>query len=96
MPRDIEKAYLCVGGPLAGKRYAILYGDSFLVAKMDGMLANRPLPDRDVAVEEKLIRYFRMAFPTDGGGHCFYWVPEGQTATETQNLLAVAYERSPE
>lgn len=89
-----EKNYLCVGGPLSGKRFAILYGNRFHVDI--GTLSNylyQPVgsakPDY---VEIKFACYEKHTFHTEDSQYIHMWIPEGQTGAETMNLLLESYE----
>lgn len=91
--RNKKKSYLCVGGPLGGKRYAILYGTGFTVPVYEEMPDPESLdyqPNKPVKVEN--IRYREETFRTQEGDVSFF-VPEGQTPFETMTLLLETYER---
>ena len=88
---DATEAYLCVGGPLAGRRfYNRNHGLCFRT------LAPRPLPDGPIvehpeALEIASTVYVRQTFHlTDCSFH--FWVPKGQAADETLRLLSISYE----
>ena len=93
-----HKSMLCVGGPSAGKRYATLFGNGFIVPEMRDGPMNDPLheeyqPNKPPAPH--FTRYRREVFRTNEGDVSF-WVPEGQTQLQTITLLLETYERATE
>lgn len=84
-----RKSMLCVGGPRAGQRYAILHGNGFRVPITDPA----PIGDTSVAVEVKWADYRAEPFHTPQGDVEF-WVPAGQTPLETITLLLESYEKA--
>ena len=89
---DSTKAYLCVGGPLAGQRvHNSNHGSRILT------LAPRPLPDGPIVEHPKALKakstvYVRQTFHLGDGGERHFWVPNGQAADETLRLLSISYE----
>lgn len=91
-----NKSMLCVGGPLAGKRRAILYGNGFVVPVLkDADLAATHLPVDDPKATTDFVRvgYRSEVFRTPDGDVSF-WVPEDQTPLETITLLLETYEKA--
>lgn len=85
-----KKSWLCVGGPMAGRRYETDSNSSFRVAVRSPM----PMVIRD-AIEEpttvETVVYIAQRFGTQQG-HVSFWVPEKQTTLETLTLLLDCYE----
>lgn len=90
----MKTTHICVGGPLSGKRYTIMYGRRFHIAlrpKVD-------LPDlinmaqySDDPVETKYIEYEEQYF-CHTSGRVIFWAPVGQSPTESLRLLLETYE----
>ena len=90
-----QKSMLCVGGPRAGQRYAVLYGSGFRVPIKPDVPENDPQspewqPNKPVKVE--FADYREETFHTPQGDTSF-WVPQGQTPLETITMLLEAYEQ---
>ncbi|MGH6923623.1 MAG: hypothetical protein ACRED5_07775 [Propylenella sp.] len=91
-----QKSMLCVGGPRAGRRYAVLHGSGFRVPIKSDVPENDPRspewqPNKPVKVE--FADYREETFHTPQGDVSF-WVPEGQTPLETIKALLETYEGS--
>lgn len=86
-----KKSWLCVGGPMAGRRYATESNSSFRVAVRSPM----PMVIGPAAMEEptavETVVYIVQRFGTQQG-HVSFWVPEKQTTLETITLLLDCYE----
>jgi hypothetical protein len=86
---NTRKSYLCIGGPCAGKRYRH-DGDCFNVAERPPLsIAMGPGPTSIETI--KTTTYVRQKFHTEGN-ITEVWVPEGQTASQTMELLLETYE----
>jgi len=85
---DRTRPLLCVGGPLAGERKTILYGDRLLGEERVAFAQFNP------RLATHYVEYRRQIFGTPQGDLSF-WIPVGQTPMETMRLLCEAYERSP-
>lgn len=93
-----QKSMLCVGGPRAGQRYAVLYGSGFRVPIKSDVPQNDPShpdwqPNKPVKVE--FADYREETFHTPQGDTSF-WVPQDQTPLETITMLLEAYEADAE
>jgi hypothetical protein len=86
---------LCVGGPLAGRRYDAQPGAGFVTPVRTSSLAefdpSHYMPNATVSVV--LTHYRAETFHTPQGDVAF-WTPEGQTALETITLLLETYEEA--
>lgn len=90
-----NKSALCVGGPLAGQRYATKDGSGFTVPKVNPGPESDPQhedfkPNKTATVE--MHHYTVQTFHTTQGDVEF-WVPTQQTTLETITMLLGAYER---
>lgn len=89
-----HKSMLCIGGPRAGRRYAILHGTGFRVPIAEQIPVDPAGQEReDVKIE--FADYRAEVFHTPQGEVSF-WVPAGQTPLDTITMLLEAYERSPQ
>lgn len=90
-------AAICVGGPLGGKRKHILYGNSFRSLAPEPFVPRDYLTKRDgpwdapIAVSE--VKYVTQDWRTPEHGVVQIWVPEGQTASETLEILLSTYQQ---
>lgn len=86
-----QKTYLCVGGPLAGKRYMASVGrDYFRIALAPSMReALIRVPSTILPADVQMVEYRRRGIH----GEASFWVPVGQSERETIVLLLEAYER---
>ncbi len=89
-----HKSMLCIGGPLAGQRFAARSGSGFRVPVKMEISANDPnsedfQPNKPVRVDDT---YYRAeTFHTQQGGVSF-WIPAGLTHLEAMTLLLESYE----
>jgi len=95
MSRDTTKALLCVGGPRAGQRMAILHGTGFSVAVRPDVPENDPAhadfkPNRQVT---EFTSYREEIFHAPEGDVSF-WVPTGQSQQQTILMLLEVYEQA--
>src|SRR5882724_13022762 len=89
------KTCLCVGGPLAGKRYAILHGTGFRVAvRLDVPENNRHSPDFKPNSQAVAFHQYREEIVHTPEGDVSFWTPVGQTPLDTLKILLGAYEKS--
>lgn len=85
-----HKSMLCIGGPRARERYAVLHGTGFRVPVPERLSVTDPVGD---ALKVEYFDYHAEVFHTPQGDVSF-WVPVGQTPLETITMLLEAYERS--
>ncbi len=92
-----KKSYLCVGGPLGGRRYEAKIGAGFCVPRLTetGIGPNPTAKDYmpNAAVEARFTEYQHEVFHTPQGDVSF-WTPKGQTPMETINILLGGYEHA--
>ncbi len=91
-----HKSFLCVGGPLAGRRYAPESKTGFTVPARTYTAADDPASSEfrpNKTIDAELVRYRVEPFHTPQGSVSF-WVPERQTPLETITLLLETYERA--
>ena len=82
---------ICVGGPVGGKRNHVLYGSRFVLSELQEPIRPwiSPLPQPDPLSIDTT--YVTQDWKTENGVVQF-WVPEGQTHTQTLEILLSAYE----
>lgn len=87
-----RKSMLCIGGPLAGKRFEAKSGAGFSVPVREELPDSTSVdyqPNKSVTVE--YFHYREEVFHTPQGD-VFFWVLESQTPLETMKLLLESYE----
>ena len=87
--------FLCIGGPLSGKQYATRNGAGWfrhIEMKVLFPVAIDFSPSTESVPLDEII-YERQSFYLDDAKPLHFWVPEGQTGTETMRLLCEAYSR---
>lgn len=82
--------FLCIGGPLAGQRYASKYM-SFNIAvrpkmSLSGFQSNSVMEK----INSKTVTYVRDSIYTPAGPN-YFWIPEGQSPEDTLSMLFQAY-----
>jgi hypothetical protein len=93
MSESKRMSYLCIGGPLAGRRYEVQVSDRFSTPAFRFFapaLSNETTPDSSTTLE--IVDYHEQVFHSPEGAVSF-WVPFGQTPLQTIELLLEAYER---
>lgn len=91
-----HQSLLCVGGPNAGQRRAVLHGTGFrtpILKDMPVMVRWNPneMPEAPTAYD--FVEYRAEYFHTPQGDVSF-WVPFQQTPLETITLLLETYEQA--
>lgn len=82
-------SHVCVGGPLAGKRYLAKSERGFRAAVRPKTTLTVPLSDKITTIAT--VDYKRDSFHTTDGDISF-WVPNDQTPLQTMTILLDNYE----
>ena len=93
----VNHTYLCVGGPLDGKRYHETKHNNFRAFYQKPQFATFDpvmVPLEKFATIESIIYNMEIFKSTDGD--IAIWVPEGQSLFETMKMLLEGYARDAE
>ncbi len=86
---------LCVGGPLAGQRYAVHHGKGFTVPVRVTVPEGNPQDCEPAIHPSPEFTDYRQEMFTTGQGRVTFWVPARQTQLDTMKLLLESYEQKP-